>query len=198
MSAAPLLPPDAIPGTRRKYFTRQEVERMLASGALDGQRLELIDGELFDKMGQNPPHATAIQNLTDILAGIFPGRRIRVQLPMEASEPDRDRSLPEPDVAVLRLRSPEHAHRHPSGDELILVVEVADTTAAFDLSRKAELYANAGVPEYWVVDLNRRKIVTHREPAGGKYGVVRSFGTGELVSVDTHTIAVDEILSQAV
>lgn len=96
MAAAPLLPTAAIPGTRRKFFTRQEVERMLASGALDGQRLELIDGQLYDKTGQNPPHASAIQNLTDLLGGLFPGRRIRIQLPMEAGGVDRDRSVPEP------------------------------------------------------------------------------------------------------
>lgn len=197
MAAAPLLPTAAIPGTRRKFFTRQEVERMLASGALDGQRLELIDGQLYDKTGQNPPHASAIQNLTDLRGGLFPGRRIRIQLPMEAGGVDRDRSVPEPDVAVLQRRSPEYDRRHPRGDELILVVEAADTTAAFELSRKAALYANAAVPEYWVVDLNCRTVVVHRDPSGGAYSLLRPAGSGEFIVIGGHIIAVDEILPEA-
>jgi Uma2 family endonuclease len=196
MSAAPLLPPDAIPGTRRKYFTRQEVERMLASGALDGQRLELIDGQLFDKMGQKPPHAAAIRLLTKLLATVFELELIQIQLPIEAGDADRDRTLPEPDLAVLRERNTEFRLRHPRGDELVLAIEVSDTTIAFDLSRKAQIYANAGVPEYWVIDLNRRRVVAHRNPVAGAYQSVQPFAAGELVPIAGQTLPVDEIFPE--
>ncbi len=196
MSAALLLPYQATPDAPRKRFTRQEVDRLLDAGVFDGQRWELIDGELFDKMGQNPPHAEAIQIVTEVLARIFGLRLLRVQLPIEAGGADRDRSLPEPDVAVMRERKPEYRYRHPNGEEVILAVEVADSSAAFDLTRKAELYANAGVPEYWVVDLPRRRLVRQREARGGKYQLVDSFAAGESVPVAEQTIPVDDILPQ--
>src|ERR1700756_5015393 len=98
MSAAPLLPYEtsaaALP---RKRFTRQDVERLMESGLLDGQRYELIDGDLIDKMGQKPPHASAICTILAALVKFLDPRRIRIQLPIEASVKDRERSLPEPD-----------------------------------------------------------------------------------------------------
>jgi len=170
MPAAPMPIPDiANAAPARKRFTREEVEQLAGTAVFAGQRYELIDGDLIDKMGQNPPHAFAIQMLLRWLTDLFEGDLIRVQLPMEAAPGDRERSLPEPDVAVLRERNIEHQRRHPRGDEMLLVIEVSDTTAAFDRSRKAALYARAGVPEYWVLDLNGRMLVVHREPDGVQY-----------------------------
>ena len=194
MSAALLLPYQAAPDAPRKRFTRQEVERLLDLGAFDGQRLELIDGELFDKMGQNPPHADTIQNLTHLFTRMLGGQLVRVQLPMQAGGADRDRSVPEPDVAVLKERKPDFRHRHPRGDELLLAVEVADSSAAFDLTRKAEIYANSGVPEYWVIDLPRGLVVRQREPRNGKYEVAEAFAPGSAVPIGNEFIPVDEIL----
>jgi Uma2 family endonuclease len=73
-------------------------------------------------------------------------------------------------------------------------VEIADTSAAFDLTRKAELYANAGVPEYWVVDLTRRIVVRQREARDGKYQVAEGFAPGSSVPICATTIPVDDIL----
>jgi Uma2 family endonuclease len=170
MPAAPMLIPqttEAAPA--RKRFTREEIDRLAETGVFAGQRYELIDGDLIDKMGQNPPHSSGIQLLLKCLAHLFEVDLIRVQHPMEAAPGDRERSLPEPDVAVLRERKNEYYSRHPRGDEMLLVIEVADTTVAFDRSRKATLYARAGVPEYWVLDLNGRMLVVHREPDGTQY-----------------------------
>ncbi len=170
MPAGPMPVPEiAEAAPARKRFTREEVDRLAATGVFDGQRYELIDGDLIDKMGQNPPHVLAIQLLLECLAQFFAVGMIRVQHPMEAAPGDRERSLPEPDVAVLRERKIEHRSRHPRGDEMLLVIEVSDTTVAFDRSRKAALYARAGVPEYWVLDLNGRMLVVHREPDGTQY-----------------------------
>src|SRR5580658_9219799 len=163
------IPEIAEAAPARKRFTQEEVEALAATGVFAGQRYELIDGDLIDKMGQNPPHVTAIQLLLKWLASLFEVDMIRVQHPVEAAPGDRERSLPEPDIAVLRERSIEHHNRHPRGDEMRLVIEVSDTTAAFDRSRKATLYARAGVPEYWVLDLNARMLVVHREPDGTQY-----------------------------
>jgi Uma2 family endonuclease len=170
-------------------------------GVFDGQRFELIDGELLDKMGQKPPHASTIVRLNAILSRLYPDARVRIQLPMEAGGSDCDRSVPEPDAAVMRQSSPERNDRHPRGSELILAVEVADSSSAVDLGRKAEIYANSAVPEYWVVDLDlkRRVVMRHREPRGGVYRLLQPFLPGETLPVEGHPegIRVDELLPPA-
>lgn len=183
MPATPLLytqaSGEALP---RKRFTRTEVDRLLNTGIFAGQRYELIDGDLVDKMGQNPPHAYAIQLALRWLVGFIDSGRIRVQLPMEAGGEDRERSVPEPDLAVVTGPETPFQHRHPRGDELLLAIEVADTSAAVDLSRKAVLYANAGVPEYWVLDLPRRALVVHTQPDGSQYRRIQIYAEDDLVS----------------
>lgn len=185
MSAA-LLPPFQT-GTEmlpRKRFTRDDVERLTEAGIFEGQRYELIDGDLVDKIGQKPPHATAIQLLLIALGRILDLALIRVQLPREASAADRERSLPEPDFAVLAAVKPDFLKRHPRGDELLLVVEVSDTTTGFDLTRKAALYAAAGVREYWVLDLGRRLLVVHRQPEGAVYRLRQLLSEADSVSIE--------------
>jgi Uma2 family endonuclease len=184
MPAAPMpIPQVAEAAPARKRFTREEVDRLAETGVFAGQRYELIDGDLIDKMGQNPPHSSAIQLLLKCLAKFFEVDMIRVQHPMEGAPGDRERSLPEPDVAVLRKNKVEYHRRHPRGDEMLLVIEVSDTTAAFDRSRKAMLYARAGVPEYWVLDLNGRMLVVHREPDGAQYRQIFLHTPEETVSL---------------
>jgi Uma2 family endonuclease len=186
----------AIEALPRKRFTRDEVERLRESGFFEGHRYELLDGDLIDKMGQNPPHAYAIRLALVWLASIFKASRILVQLPIEASVADRKRSLPEPDLAVLAQAGPELSKRHPHGDELLLAIEVADSTAAFDLSRKAVLYAAAGVPEYWVLDLSRRILVVHRQPSPAGYRLIQLFTETDTVSLENRTemVRVGELL----
>jgi hypothetical protein len=137
MSAAILPASPAVDSLRRKRFTRLEVDRMSELGLLDGQRCELIDGELIDKLGQNPPHAQAIRNLFSWLSAFFAPKQLQMQLPIEVRPGDSDWSLPEPDIAVLAETGGEYGKRHPRGDELLLVVEVADTSLRQDSQRNA-------------------------------------------------------------
>jgi len=169
---------------------------MVAAGLFEDQRYELIDGELIDKMGQNPPHASTIRRSGNALGSWFGFERVQAQLPIEAGVPDRERSLPEPDLAVLRESKPDYDWRHPRGDEVLLVLEVGDTTAQFDLQRKATLYARAGVPEYWVLDLPRRLLVIHRQTDGNQYKLVQIFSEDEIVSAEgrSEAIRVRELL----
>ncbi len=187
----------AGPPLPRKRFTRREVEAMLDAGVFEGQRFELIDGDLIDKMGQKPPHAFAIQRLQDLLILIFGATRVRVQLPMEAGAADREKSVPEPDLAVAKEAKYEYRDRHPSGAEMLLVVEVADTTIRPDLTRKRDLYANAGVREYWVLDLNGRRLVVHRDLVtdSAKYSQIESYSDIEAVSLEQRAVKVADLLS---
>lgn len=198
MPAVPMpIPEVAECAPPRKRFTREEFERLTATDVFAGQRYELIDGDLVDKMGQNPPHALAIRLLLKWLSSFLEGDLISLQLPMEVAGEDRKRSLPEPDFAILR--EPMLERRHPRGDEMMLVIEVSDTTAAFDLSRKASLYAVAGVPEYWVLDLNRRMLVVHREPDGIRYRQIFLYAPEESVPFPgrSESIRVSAILPPA-
>jgi Uma2 family endonuclease len=118
---------------------------------------------------------------------------IQIQAPIEVSVEDSDRSLPEPDLSVLREDKPEYDERHPRGNELLLVIEVSDSSAAFDLSRKAALYAKAGVPEYWVLELGRRRLAVHRQPDGAEYRLRQFFLESDTVTLDGRS----EIISVA-
>jgi len=183
----------------RKRFTRSEVRQMLDAGFFAGQRFELIDGDLIDKMGQNPPHTNAIEICMALLMEIFGIRLVRVQMPIEVGSADREHSEPEPDLAVLAARKPDFAHRQPNGYELTLAVEVADTTLRHDALRKRDLYARADVPEYWVLDLNGRRLIVHRQldAERGEYASIQSYAEAEAVSLNSpagHTIAVSSLL----
>ncbi len=183
MSTASVLPPPVPDTIRRKRFTRSEVDRMLQLGIFDGQRFELIDGELFDKMGQNPPHAYTVCTLTDWLTAIFTRRTVLAQLPIEVGAEDNETSLPEPDLAVVaEPRRPEHRDRHVRGNEVLLAIEVADTSLRQDMVRKRDLYARAGVGEYWVVDLTNHRIIVHRAPEAGQWREVFAVAGSQLIA----------------
>ena len=188
----------AGPPLPRKRFTRSEVEAMLDAGVFPGQRFELIDGDLIDKLGQKPAHASAIQRLQDILSRMFGGVRVRVQLPMEVGAADRETSVPEPDLALLTEAKDDYEARHPGGAEMTLVVEVADTTIRPDLTRKRDLYATAGVREYWVLDLKDRRLVIHRDWDGANhsYASIQSYAEDETVDFKGKPIEVASLLSK--
>ena len=182
---APTLPSsseDELPP--RKRFTSAEVVRMMDFGLFEGKRYELIDGDLIDKMGQNPPHASVVRKVQRVLLRICGDDRVLVQQPIEAAVEDRVWSTPEPDVAVLKaVGDEEFEQRHPRGDELVLVVEVSDTTARHDSTTKRDLYARAGVPEYWVVDVTRRLLRVHRDLSNAAFGEITEIRDGSLTVV---------------
>jgi Uma2 family endonuclease len=135
-------------------FDAETYGRIVESGALDDERVELIDGEIADMSPQTTWHAGAIARLTQMLAG---GEAfLRVQLPLQVA----DDSVPEPDIALTETEA--GWDRHPTS--ALLVVEVAVSSHTLDRGRKAELYAAAGVPAYWVVDVPGGSVEVHREP----------------------------------
>jgi Uma2 family endonuclease len=181
MSLALASPPRQPSHPARKRFTREEAHRMSDLGLLRG-RYELVDGDVIDKMGQNPPHASTFRKLQAWLFAIFSADQLRFQLPVEVAPKDQILSEPEPDVAIVTDGSLDYESRHPRGDELVALIEIADTSADFDRSVKARLYARAGVAEFWVIDLNRRAVIVHRDPGPEEYGDVRLFGEQEATS----------------
>lgn len=144
--------------------------RIVESGALEGQRVELIDGIIVEMSPQSPAHALIIQRLTRHLANAATAA-LRVQLPLATASD----SVPEPDLALDS--APESATHHPTS--AVLVVEVAHSSQTLDSGRKAQLYAAAGVPVYWVVDLTARAVELRTDPAPGGYRTLRTLGADD-------------------
>jgi len=172
---APLVPP-------RKRWTREECAALEASGIWDQQKLELIDGELISKMGKNRPHVIALMRMMFLLTDVFGRDRVNLAAPIDVAAEDNPSNDPEPDLIVLRRDSGSFRMASPQPSDLALVGEIADTTLRFDLTVKARLYARAGIVDYWVLDLNARRLIVHREPEGDGYRSVVAYSEAEKVA----------------
>ena len=130
----------------RKRWTRAECATLEASGLLDQQHLELVEGELISKMGKKRPHVNALALMYGWLLEVFGKRFVNQEAPIDVAPEDNPTNEPEPDVIVLK-RGSSSFRSNPRPEDLDLVVEVADTTLRFDLTIKAALYARAGIIE---------------------------------------------------
>lgn len=154
---------------------------MVEGGILDeDDRLELIDGELVAMTPQDPRHAAATAKIARRLeAAAGPGYHARSHSPLVAGEHD----LPEPDVALVRGAPGDYRERHPAGVDTLLVVEVARSSLPRDRA-KAALYARAGVPAYWVLDLAADRLEVYSgATATGRFAVPRTLGPADRVAV---------------
>jgi len=150
-----------IPG--HHLWTREKYERATELGLLGpDDRVELIEGEIVQKMPQNSPHSTALSLTLEALRPAFPiGFVVRPQLPLNIGS----LSQPEPDLAVVVGSARDYANAQPNAENAVLVVEISDSTLLPDQTTKAALYARAGVAEYWIVNLPERRLEVHRQPA---------------------------------
>lgn len=153
-----------------KTWTRAEIEVLQDTGMFDGLHYELIEGELIDKMGKMRRHVNGVLNSFKRLEGLFGEGFVNFEAPIDVAEADNPRNEPEPDVIVLRRPSGEFTS-NPRAEDVLLVVEVSDSTLSQDRSTKARLYARAGIPEYWVLDLKDRRLLVFRNPNAGTYQV---------------------------
>lgn len=165
---------------QRYRFTLGEYHRMIEAGVLgEDYPVELIDGEILTMSPIGLKHASCVDRLNRLF-----NRRlgdtviVRVQSPIQVGE----RSEPEPDVSLLRPRDDFYASAHPLPEQVLLVVEVADTSVEYDQQVKAPLYARNGIPELWLVDLGREHVVVYREPLADSYRTTRVFRRGETIS----------------
>jgi len=160
----------ALEHPRRHAVSVEEYLRMGEAGVFaPDARLELIEGEIIEMAPIGPPHASIVGSLNRLFvrqAG--DAAFVWVQNPVIVGK----RSMPQPDLAILKARTDDYSSRHPAVDDVLLAVEVSDSTLVFDLGRKANLYARAGIRELWVVDVNAREVHVHREPAEQGYARV--------------------------
>lgn len=161
----------------KRRFTVDEYHRMAETGILrPDERVELIEGEIVKMAAIGSRHAACVTRLDQLLTrAVGDHALVRVQNPVRLS----DLSEPEPDLAIVRPRADFYASAHPGPADTLLVVEVAETTVGFDREEKAPLYALAGIPEYWLVDLASNGVDVYRQPNPEGYREVRKYGTGE-------------------
>jgi Uma2 family endonuclease len=182
----------------RKRWTRSECDFLRDNGLLAG-RYELIDGEVISKMGQNRPHVTAVMLLVAWLMAVFGNDRVQCQGSIDIGASDDETNEPEPDAVALAAPLPTYAH-NPGPADLLLVVEISDTTLRFDRTAKAALYARAGICEYWIVDLVGNRILAHRAPAPEGYAEVVEYGSEETIATIAHpdaSVRVSDLLPPA-
>jgi Uma2 family endonuclease len=157
-------------------WTCAEFHRFGDMGVFEGRRAMLIDGVILEQGPMSPPHAITLELVKETLRTAFGTVWwLRQQLPLILGQ-DTD---PEPDLAVVPGRARDHV-RHPTTAEL--VVEVADSSLDFDTNVKRLLYAKAGIREYWVVDINGRRLLVYRDPQAGDYNTQQALGPADAVA----------------
>ena len=152
---------------RRRRFMVDEYHGMAEAGILhEDEPVELIEGELIQMAAVGSRHMACVMILGEWFTPRLAGRaRVSIRNPVRLSSG----SEPEPDVAILRPRPDRYRTALPRPEDVLLVIEVSDTTLRYDRDVKLPLYAAAGIPEAWIVDLEGRRILVYRAPAGAAY-----------------------------
>lgn len=182
------------PQPRRLRFTVDEYYKMIELGMIkDYEKAEIIEGELIQKMPIGDRHAAAVDFLNRfIIKNVSDDVLVRIQNPVRLTDYDE----PEPDVVLADLRRYD-GKRHPRPSEIILVIEVSDSTLKYDRNTKLLLYAEAEIPEVWIVNLPNDIIEIHQKPSNGIYQLTKIFKRGETIESEMMPnlqLEVDKIL----
>jgi len=150
-----------------RRFSVEEYHRLIEAGILtEDDPVELLEGWIVQKMARNPPHDSTVDQTRELLEGILPAEWL-VRVQSAITTPD---SEPEPDVAAVLGPARRYADHHPGPAEIALLVEVSDSTLQRDREEKGAIYARAGIPYYWIVNLPERQVEVYSMPtAEGKY-----------------------------
>lgn len=185
----------ATPPVYRRLFNVDDYYRMAEVGifAPDERRLELIEGEIFKMSPIGTKHASCITRLTAIFGdGLKNAAQVSIQNPVRLD----DLSEPEPDVMLLKPRKDFYAEAHPVPADVLLLIEVSDTTLRYDRTVKLPLYARSGIVEVWIVNLKKKVVEVYRKPKHGKYQESKTATAKEILKPQwvNFSITVKEIL----
>ena len=159
--------PSVPPNVPRRRFTVDEYHCMAEAGILgEDDRVELLDGEIIEMSPIGDRHFGCVLQSSTLFNMRLAGRAlVSVQSPVRLSTG----SEPEPDISLLRPRADFYRTGKPGPDDVLLIVEVSDSSLAFDRDTKLLFYAAAGIPEMWIVDLNKMCVLVYRDPRDGVY-----------------------------
>jgi Uma2 family endonuclease len=174
---------DALPQNIRG-LRRVEYDAMVLAGILYDTRVELLDGQLVTKVTTSPRHSLLTSRLMEMLyPRLRRDMRVRVNMPFAAN----DDSEPEPDLAVVLRADTEESHP----ERAFLAIEVCYSSSHNDRVIKPRLYAGAGIPEYWVVDVEKKLIEVYTQPRAGRYGTKRIIERGTLTPIELPDAHID-------
>lgn len=185
------------PPLMRKKFRSDEIHQMVKIGILPEESgWELIHGEIIHRMMIGSRHASVVKRINRILIMLF-GERfiIGVQDPIHIDEYND----PEPDISLLKSRDDFYEAGHPNPSDVLLVLEVSDSTLEYDRDVKKGLYAKAGISEFWLVNLIDNTIERYSEPADGRYFQMKIFKQSEMIqaaSIDNLQIQVSDLIRE--
>jgi Uma2 family endonuclease len=180
---------------KRRRFTTDEFQEMVKVGILPEEHgWEVIDGYLVDKMSIGTKHASVVKRLNRILNRRFgENLLVSVQDPIHLNKYNE----PEPDIALLVRRDDEYQTQHPLPNDILAVIEVSDSTLKYDREIKKNLYAEAGIVEFWLIDISGNTIEVYSQPRNGTYRNVQIFGKDETVNsitIEKLALEVNEII----
>ncbi len=180
---------------QRRWFNVDEYYRMTDAGILSpDDRVELIEGEVIRMSPIGKFHASCVNRITALFTELV-GRRaiVSIQNPVRLN----DFSEPQPDITVLTRRDDFYASRLPGPEDVMLIVEIADTSASYDRAVKIPLYAQAGIPEVWLADLPGDFVGVFASPVNGRYQNIREARRGEILTLSSLTeitVIIDDLL----
>jgi Uma2 family endonuclease len=165
---------------QRHRFSREDYYRMAEANILGTDvRVELLDGEIVQMSPIGPRHCGVVDQLAELLITNLSRRAaVRIQAPVAIDQT----SEPEPDISVVERRDDYYKSNHPTPNDILLLVEVAETSVEKDRGQKLHLYAKAGIPEYWIIDIERRVLIVHRDPLDDEYGFVQQHDASSTVA----------------
>ncbi|MEB3336393.1 MAG: Uma2 family endonuclease [Leptolyngbyaceae bacterium] len=153
--------------TQLQTWTVSQYHQMLQAGILSvDDPVELLEGQIIEMSPQQPPHAATTHRASSYLASLLADQAaVRVQLPITLLP----NSEPEPDIAIVHPNPRDYVDCHPTPVNIFWLIEVADTTLAKDRTQKAPVYAKAGIPEYWILEVTRQQVYVFRQPGSNNY-----------------------------
>lgn len=166
--------------TRGRYaFTVRDYHQLVEAGHFTrADRIELINGELTLMPPIGPEHSYHTRRITNVLPDeLPPGVLLQMNEPITIP----DHSEPQPDAAIVKARADGYRKAHPGPKDVLLIIEVADSSVEFDMQVKSRLYARAGIPEYWVVDVKECCVHVHTNPAQRGYKTIQVHAKGDAI-----------------
>lgn len=169
----------------RKLFTVEECHKLAEVGILKpSDQVELVNGEIISMSPIKSNHAGTVDLLVEyLIINLYKKATIKCQNPVAIS----NKSEPEPDIVVANYKSDSYQSAHPIPNEFFVIIEVSDSTLVYDQSIKTTLYANAKIPEYWIINLIDKQIEIHRQPKNGEYHfkqIISEEGAFQTTSID--------------
>ena len=179
----------------RWRFTVKQYHQMAEAGILtEDERVELIRGEIVEMTPIGRRHAACVDRLNEMfILRLAQATIVRVQNPVELD----DNSEPQPDLVLLRRRTDFYEAGHPQAEDVLLLVEVADTTVETDRDVKILLYANSGIAEVWLVDINAQCLEVYQQPSEKGYQIIQKYYRGQTVTIQAFSevsFTVDEVM----